>query len=320
MTATDQAPPTAPLADRVLEAYRASERPLTFAELKKLLPKPTGIGPKNYDDQLREAILAAQREGKIHRWSARDDKDTPRYSAREERPFAEELARRILSGGDLPPSRLVSEIEKRLPKVWPVAWRSELVEQMAALKKLYRAGNKLSRNAPDANSILDKVLSKGMRDGLRRAGEAFAKAGLDTDALLAALRKHVVPGPAPVVAPNTSDNATAAQPASPRSEVEQLILKGMVDIEPMATRGATVPLAELRRLLPAEYREPATFDAAIRSLVASGAVTANKHVAPVALSDAERAELVSDNNGGFIVGIERRAAVFMPMGSVTGEG
>lgn len=307
MTATEQAPPTAPLAERVLEAYRASERPLTFAELKKVLPKPAGTGPKNYDEQLREVILAAQRDGKLHRWSAKDDKDTPRYAAREERSFAEELVRRVLGDGDLPASRVVNEIEKRLPKVWPNKWRAELVEQMAAAKRLFRNGNKLSRNAPDAGAILDKVLSKGAKESLRRVGEAFAKVGLETDALVAALRKYVTPTP-PTSQPATMSNAVNSQPAA-RSEIEQLILKGMIDVEPMAARGAAVPLVELRRLLPAEYRDPLAFDAAIRALVASGAVTANKHAAPAGLSETERAELVPDGRDGFIVGIERKSAV-----------
>ncbi|MFO0809210.1 MAG: hypothetical protein U0746_11335 [Gemmataceae bacterium] len=303
MTATVMAPPPATLADRVVETFRAAGRPLTFAELKKALPKPQGTGSKKYEEELRDALLGAERAGRLYKWSPKDEKETPRFAARAEHDVAEELAHGILANGDLTATKLASELEKRLPKVWPGKRRLEFLDELLAAKRLHKAGTKLSVNPPDAAAILDKVLSRNTRDGLRRAAEAFQKAGLDTDKLLESLRPLLV-APDPTPAPATPQ--VPATPPTPKAEVQQLILKGLLDIEPTASQGTSVPLAELRRHLPAEYRVPAVFDTAIRALVSTGEVVAKEHTAPESVTDDNMAELVPDGRGGYIVGIARR--------------
>lgn len=93
---------------------------------------------------------------------------------------------------------------------------------------------------------------------------------------------------------------------SPSSELEILILKGMLDLDPAVQTGASVLLHNLRSYMPAEYRRHETFDAAVIRLAEQGRVVLHRHDQPSILTDAERDELVRDGLGTYYTSIAHR--------------
>lgn len=93
---------------------------------------------------------------------------------------------------------------------------------------------------------------------------------------------------------------------TPHTEIDELILKGMRDLDSAAEQGASVLLRDLRRNMPAEYRRRETFDAAVIGLAEQERVVLHRHDQPSCLTDAERDELVRDGAGTFYISLAKR--------------
>jgi hypothetical protein len=94
--------------------------------------------------------------------------------------------------------------------------------------------------------------------------------------------------------------ATSRQEVSEETltELEALILKGMRDLDPAVETGATVLIRDLRRHMPAEYREHMLFDAAVMRLAEEGRIVLHRHDQPGFMSESQLDELVRDSETG----------------------
>jgi hypothetical protein len=90
------------------------------------------------------------------------------------------------------------------------------------------------------------------------------------------------------------------------SEIDELILKGMCDLDSAVNQGAMVLLRDLRRHMPPEYRTHEAFDAAVIRLAGQERIVLHRHDQVAFLTDAERDELVRDNNGTYFTAIAQR--------------
>ena len=80
----------------------------------------------------------------------------------------------------------------------------------------------------------------------------------------------------------------------------------MSDLEPNLAGGAPVSLRELRRHMPAEYRERETFDHTVLRLAEEGRIIIHRHDQPSLLPEKDREELVRDDEGNFYTAIGQR--------------
>ena len=95
-------------------------------------------------------------------------------------------------------------------------------------------------------------------------------------------------------------------PQVPQPEIDDLILKGMHDLDSAVDHGASVLLRDLRKHMPAVYRGHDTFDTAVLRLADQDRIVLHRDDHPAGLTEAERDELVRDENGTYYISIARR--------------
>jgi hypothetical protein len=110
------------------------------------------------------------------------------------------------------------------------------------------------------------------------------------DELLQTLQIHISEPAPPRPAPKSRTSRKVAPPPA-ESSVEELILKAVAN-------APVVSLADLRRVMPHEYRGRA-FDEAVLRLADQRQVVVSQDADPSAFSQAERAEYVTDGGNVF---------------------
>jgi hypothetical protein len=302
MTTAAAAPtPTQSPLERAQHALRDAEQPLTATQLKKALP-----GAKFKKNELERALEEMCDRGELHRCSPSGK--TPRYWVRDE---AKEIAARVerfLAAGPRSEKDIVAAVKDSLKGTQDKTIKKE-VAALREQKRLHdHPKKKIGAQPPDPLATM--TLNKSVVNGLRTAFEKAHKAGATVEQFLGRLRELVLsqpasaspPAPTPIVpAPSAVTEVTKPEPlftppAPPDDrELEELVLKAVRE----AGQGVPVPVADLRRQMPAEYGDKARFDRAVWRLVAQEKLYPVRHNYPASLSDAERADLLTDQEGEF---------------------
>jgi len=155
----------------------------------------------------------------------------------------------------------------------------------------------------DAKMKFQKVLDD-VTKSLKRAGVTTADVERAAFAILMGddpAPEEETPAPAP--APTPAPPAMNHDPARLRA----MVLDGMAGEDPSALTGAPVSIRNLRRALAGLLPGEGEFDAALLTLAGEGVVSLHRHDHPEVLSEADRAEYVSDGDGNYFIAISRRA-------------
>jgi hypothetical protein len=321
---TTTAPPASTSAqiEAVLRVFREAKTPLSIAQAKrgysgeKIKAKdwPGIVEELSLNGRLFECFPA----GRTKRYWVLDEKQRIRDE------IERALTDRALKQADLINSAftVLKEISKRTyVEQCIVAMREEgLLHAHPGQKK----GQVLFAMQP-FDALAAVQFKKTTLDDLTAILGRLGPYGLSIDQCLDVLRAQLQPqaGTGPAASqPKATSSATAngtpknagrrsassAAPDTPTStqELEELILKGMHDLEPNVNRGAPVLLSDLRRHMPREYQQHETFDQAVLDLAEREVVILHCHDQPSFLSDAEREELVRDDAGTYYAVIAQR--------------
>jgi hypothetical protein len=165
------------------------------------------------------------------------------------------------------------------------------------------------------------ALSGAAVNGLRTAFEKAERAGASLDQFLQRVRELVFPHPDKPAAATPAASPTEPRPV-PRTETASLAVPTpssphgpadleLVDLVLKAVRevgvGVPISVAELRRQMPSEFREKATFDRVVWGLIKEDKLDPVPHNYPAGLTDAERAELLTNAEGDFYAYVAQRS-------------
>jgi hypothetical protein len=295
-----------PVADRteaVRKVFEAAEHPLTLSQAKKAYQGPKLMQtewPKLVEDQLLMS-------GQLFKCTPYKSK-APRYWAYDEEQKVRDAAETLLGQEALARSTLIKAIQKELPSVSSESTLEGFLESMLRDGALHegpgRGKGKAVALSPTAFvRFAPKTLESLSRDLKKAEG-----LGVNVDQFLLLLREHLqpqVPSAEPPASP--LDNGFSPQGELDHlGELEELILKGMRDLEPAVSTGASVLIRDLRRNMPHEYQQHETFDVAVIRLAEQGRVVLHRHDQPSFLTDQERDELVRDEAGTYFTAIAHR--------------
>jgi hypothetical protein len=216
----------------------------------------------------------------------------------------------------VPESKLATAVNKALPKISSPAIIKGIIQEMCREGRVHERPGKgktssLSLRPFDAAELIS--FKKGTLTDLSSVLAKVEPLGVTLDKFLQILAEHLRPRvQAPARTPPVA-SAERLEPASseerdavPAMELDALILKGMRDLDPAVQTGASVLLRDLRRHMPAEYRQHDTFDAAVIRLAEQGRVVLHRHDYPAMLTDVELDELVRDESGTYFTSISHR--------------
>jgi hypothetical protein len=319
----------------VLQVFQTAGHPLTLSQAQKLYTGPK-LGRNEMARIVEEQMVGA---GQLFKCSPAGKQ--ARYWAYDEEQKIRTTVEGLLAGEALAESKLVTAVNKALSKVSSPPIIKATVERMRRERQVHEVPGKnaskvLSLRRLDPLSLIRPGTLKDLSATLMKA----ASFGVALDEFLQSLREHLrAVDPTPetmpefpreaLAEPRTDPSAPATIPpavmeeggrpddhlqgrghpatiSAPAMELEELILKGMRDLETAEQPGARVPLRDLRRNMPAEYRQRDTFDSAVIRLFKQGRVDLNRHDEPELLTEAERDELVRDPSGTYFASIANR--------------
>ena len=305
--------------EAILDVFHESPTPLTVSQAQKLYK-----GPKLAKNDWPRIIQERLMQGQLFECSASGK--SVRYWAYDEEQKVRETVYEALSVDPLPESKLVTAVNKSLGKVSSPAAIKKYLLAMKLEKRLHEHPGKgtaktLSLRPP---SPLDSVqLKKGTWTDLVNVFGGVAAKGVMIDDFLALIRRKLsetamapaLPGGSATASKQADPVATRGDespvrppppPSTEQAEVEQLILKGMLDIEPGVEDGVPVSIRILRQHMPPEYQKHEVFDRAVLRLAEEDRVILHKQDDAANLSQAERDELVRDEYENFYTVIAHR--------------
>jgi hypothetical protein len=299
--------PSAGQTEAVLQVFQTAAHPLTLTQALKLYEGPK-LSKQQFSRIVEDRLLM---EGQLFKCSPARKQD--RFWVHDEEEKVRETVEELLGQGPLPEGKLVTATNKALPKISSPAAIKGYVQSMAREGFLHQWPGKgetktlaLRPFDPLAGLTFKKATLKDLSDALRRVEPL----GVSVDRFLQVLRQYLRPQQTAFEAftcpprPEGSGEQRGEHP--PAGEIEELILKGMRDLDTVVEHGATVLLRDLRRNMPAEYGRHETFDTAVMRLAEQGRVVLHRHDQPSLLTDAERDELVRDEAGTYYTSIGLR--------------
>lgn len=277
------------------DALRSAEAPLTAQDLVKKIsgkPKPAEL------TSLLEELVAS---GAAFAMPATGAKPKPRYWGRPAHEYGRQALRQFI---ELKGPQEKSKLRKALKEFGDDQFR-KVVEDGLAAKELFRH--------PIAGKIKKELLSTRPASPEPYLGEVAAQLAKIVPQLLAAnigrddLRRYFVQiieaAGVPFFSAN-SGGSSATRPAREEPAASGADLIGLIRrLEPGADRGALVGTRDLRR---AAQMEKALFDQAVLDLAREGTLSLHYHDYPASLTPTERAELVTDGDGTYFVGVALR--------------
>jgi hypothetical protein len=293
--------------EAVLGVFRDAGHPLTLPQARKLYTGPS-LTAKNLQSIVEEQTL----QGRLFQCSPSGK--SPRYWVQDEEQRVREEIEAQLQAQPLSESKLATQVAGALKGVTTKAAVQRSIQALRAGGRLHLhpgRGTTCLLALHPFNPFEAVTFTKGTLKELTGILSRLERVGVTLDQLLAVLSLRlrppapVAPEPAPSAAAVTGAGepapagppAGAAPPVGEQGELEQLILKGMRDLEPNVDGGAPVSLGDLRRHMPLEYRGHDTFDAAVLRLAEQDRVVLHWQTQPADLTEAERADLVRDGKG-----------------------
>lgn len=310
-------PATEP-AEAILHVFQTTPHPLTVAQAEKLYN-----GPKLKKGELRQLIeTQLLMQGQLFKCSPSGK--SSRYWSHDEEEKVRETVVDLLANAPLAESKLATAVNKALPKISSPAAIKNYLHNMRHEGLLHQWPGKgktmlLSLRPYDPLSAI--TLTAATRKSLSAVLAKIETLGGSMEDLLQVIRRQLRPStpqaPPPVMPQaqlpelaqaKQEEEASAREnePSWPAREIDELILKGMRDLNAAVDQGATVLLRDLRRHMPPEYRSHEAFDAAVIRLAEQEKIVLHRHDQPSFLTDAERDELVRDANGTYFTAIAQR--------------
>jgi hypothetical protein len=275
------------LDENVVKALAAAATPLSSSLIHKALP----VGGRPALKALKPVLERLAVEGRIVKAGPRTDKFIPAPAEQ----WAQRTVLAALARGPQTDAKLKSALTAAFDKLRPAALQS-----LIAAGTVFRHPPKTKAGKPsyalqpaDPVPYLDKALQKLI------AGTVAL--GFANDVVRAAIVRHLG-GAAPVVA----TQGTPTVPHDAGGDAEHPVIAEMLRLDPRTAGGASIPLARLRHALRTALADGAAFDAAVLALARSGRVELQSHAWPARLSDAERAELIANGQGGWFETIALR--------------
>lgn len=278
-----------PAAEFVFRALQQSSKPITVSKLANAVPKSIPISKPDLTELLRQMVEAGQIRGHKARsivyWL----------------PHLEEQASdRILEMlGEIPLT--ATELKGKFKSLllgWPQTKRLEFVDRLIKEKRVYKVAP-LTGKAKLLSVHPQATPQDYVKLALRLAITKLAKRGIRSDEVLAAAQD--------VLHGSSRQPETVSPPAPPtQTDLPQLLLDRMFQLNSAAATGALVSLSDLRQALQSEIPGKTDFDQAVLQLAEQGRVALHRHDYVSSLSQTERDALVSDQNGNHFVGIAVR--------------
>lgn len=271
----------------VLEILRQSSQPMTIAEIRAHWQ-----GDPPSEKRLRE-LLEAQ-AFKFLVFATRSRGRSPRYWDRDEEQLAHERILELLTDEPRTRPELLKELIGSLGTGANRAWCEEQLDRLlreGQVKEHPPQQGQTNRLSLRPLNPLDYV-PPSVLNGLTRVFEKLARVGVTAEQLTEALRPALR-----LPASTTTDPAGA--------EIDELILKGMTDVEARADDGTPVSIRELRRQMPETYRGE-EFNRAIFRLAGAGRLDLHRATTPEPKSDEERRELARAEDGTFFAFASKR--------------
>jgi hypothetical protein len=309
MTTLSAPAPATDLSEAVLQVFQTSAHPLTVSQALKLYQGPK-LSAKELARMIEDELVM---QGRLFKCSP-SGKST-RYWRNDEEQRVRETVERLLGEQPLPESKLASAVNKALPKVSSVPTIKGVIKKMRQDGQVHERPGKgktslLGLQPFDAAELI--AFKKGTLTDLASVLAKVEPLGVSLQRFLHVLAEKLRPSgqtascPALASAPSLVQASREENNAFPTMELEDLIIKGMRDLDPAVQSGASVLLRDLRRHMPPEYRQHETFDAAVIRLAEDGRVVLHRHDQPSYLTDAERDELVRDQSGTYFTSIAHR--------------
>jgi hypothetical protein len=259
------------------DALARLAKPTSAAEMRKALPKPyqqpvADIG-RLLNEFTRDRSLFTFQEGKTSKYSLRDPKETVQQAV------LTALRDKPLTKKDLT-ARVKSEapgFEKLLPKVLPDLLKQGAVREHPKADSKHPA--RYGLEPPDPAPFLVKAIKE-----LKAAQKKLEPCGVTLASLHAALGRALKIGDGVI-----DDESTV-----------------LAALRELASREPPESLLSVRALRAMRSLPKGRFDSAVLRLFRAGKVVLHHHDFPASLPDAERAELVLDDNGVHYIGIAPR--------------
>jgi hypothetical protein len=308
MTTTLEPTVSAAQSDALLQVFRDAPTPLTLTAAKRLYKGPK-VKTNEWPALVQEQVL----QGKLFECSPTGK--TPRYWHQDEERKVVETIEELLAADRLAESKLVTAVNKTLGKVTSAPAIKKLIATMKEQKRLHivPGKGKTSHLSLRPLSPLDTLKIKpGTWKDLATGFVSVEKQGISLEDFLQLVRKKLMSAPRVEVPPSSFTppplprEELPDEPLSPQVEIEDLILKGMRDLEPSVESGVPVSLRRLRAQMPTEYQTPEVFDRAVLQLAEDRRVIVHRHDHAAVLSEPEREGLVRDDYGNFYTVIAHR--------------
>jgi hypothetical protein len=307
VTTTTKAPPyTTEQAEAVLSAFEKSPSPLTAKNVSEALALP-----KLNADKVKRIIEDLLLEGKLFECFLHG-KQRRFWKFDEEEHICATIEKELKT--DQAQGKVVAAVKKTLSGVSCEPSIKECVRRMLAQQRLHTVPGKGKVFLLSLNKFDPVRWLAGQKKFLADVGKLLnqtSNAGLDQAGFFSALREILNHEDVPKAekTKSSSGQADVQTSATTEAEVEQLILKGMRDLEPRIDQGTPVLLRDLRKKMPVAYQTRAVFDAAVFRLVDRGEVVIHQHDHPGLLSEDEKNGLVRDETGTYFLLIARQGEV-----------
>jgi hypothetical protein len=231
-------------------------------------------------------------EGRVHIWQPGK---TAMYCLFEPQGAARESILRALQIETLDEKGLIGRIRTRFPGYTAGLLREHLQPlllsgQVLEHPKYGKAKCRYGSVPPDPSIYLEKAVSE-----IEAVHRVLAASGVSLERIFQALSRSLgLSGETSTVTRERPDGKKVS------AETENLVLQGIIRLQPLGQRRALVSIRELRRSLNMVKRD---FDRAVFSLALKGRVALHHHDFPASLRPSEREEMVQDEQGNYYVGI-----------------
>lgn len=316
----------------VFAALERSDQPVTAAQLQKQLPTTVKAERSEIESLLEDAVG----RGKVFRFAPYGS-PAVRYWSQGMEAYARAALLDLLSKQPRTRAELASASERML-KDWSKDKRQKFVARLISEKHvrelplllgarsrrlsvgrsepkdyLSHALNEICRRLAADGIPAEEVLRTARELAAERMPEASTPAGHQPTNDLGTRDGGIVDQTNPStrvervnhVSPHASNESTNGQHPS-LEEIGTIILEQVSVVEPAARQGALVSLRDLRRCSALAPITKPDFDAAILALAAQQKLALHAHDYPNSLSEAAQAELVTDGQGHFFIGIALR--------------
>ncbi|CAN5917114.1 hypothetical protein BH23PLA1_BH23PLA1_11860 [soil metagenome] len=272
----------------VVKALQRAEEPATASKLRGGL---SGPAKTLSEPRLRNLLEVLVVNGRAHRFEPSKKNGHPRYWSHD----FDHYARRVVVGllekkGNL--SR--SELDKALKSPLKEPSRTQVdqfLQDLITRREVYEwppygkaRASKFGATPPDPRQYFKEPIEKIVRQ--------LSGVGVTREQMFQAVAEILGISPPP--------------PSPPEPDLEERVLEQMNVIQPAAANGALVSIRDLRRSLASQISDKETFERAIWRLVERGKAAVQRHDHPENLTDQERAELVTDGQGNYFIGIALR--------------